>query len=446
MSAEAAPAAQEADFFRRAVQSYETQTGQPALAWLLIALANAAFQAAFYCAMRADRAAAGEFGTLNAALGIIGLLTLPLLALHQAFRLYPMHPPRAGQDARLDSLRSSAVTVIETSALIWAACCCLLTLVPLPLPYLPRYPLQLLALLNVLAALGSVVTGSVYENRNQYRRWIILLVAAALIRMIAGGVLTLTPLAPWAETGLTVFLLASLITLIPALRTGTLDWPARLKTCRAVFDHDFLVFTGATLSVFLGIYLFSNADRIVTLRWVDTLPDQRVMMSSGTQDGFDFYQASGLWGRALLWGTQPLLWILFARRARLTHTTAASLTFFWLYLAALVLGALILGTLTQPHTLHAMGDFFQTAGYYAPTFAAVMIPLGLLQGLGIFSIASRRYPECFVLGGCSLVYTLVLLLFGRRPETMLPYMFGASIISLMAVLFVGVVRWGRRQP
>jgi hypothetical protein len=29
---------------------------------------------------------------------------------------------------------------------------------------------------------------------------------------------------------------------------------------------------------------------------------------------------------------------------------------------------------------------------------------------------------------------------------MLAYMFGAALVALMIVLFVGVVRWGRKQP
>jgi hypothetical protein len=27
-----------------------------------------------------------------------------------------------------------------------------------------------------------------------------------------------------------------------------------------------------------------------------------------------------------------------------------------------------------------------------------------------------------------------------------PYMFGGGLVSLMVVLFVGIVRWGRKQP
>jgi hypothetical protein len=136
--------------------------------------------------------------------------------------------------------------------------------------------------------------------------------------------------------------------------------------------------------------------------------------------------------------------VLHAERSKLNKTTLASLKFFWIYLAALVLGAIALGFFaSQGGPLDKLVPF---AGSIGPTFAAVMIPLGLMQGLGIFSLASRRYPECFLIGGCGIVYTIVLEIVGRRPEMMLPYMFGSSMVALMIVLFVGVVRWGRRQP
>jgi hypothetical protein len=89
---------------------------------------------------------------------------------------------------------------------------------------------------------------------------------------------------------------------------------------------------------------------------------------------------------------------------------------------------------------------FELTSHLVPSLAATMIPLGLLQALGVFSLASRRYPECFVLGGCSVGYTLLLYLAGRQPQLMPAYMFGAGLVCLMAVLFVGVVRWGRKQP
>ena len=90
---------------------------------------------------------------------------------------------------------------------------------------------------------------------------------------------------------------------------------------------------GATFSVLLALFLFSSADRIVAQSWFG-----RFAETTGQRDcDFDAYQTAGLLARALLWGTQPLLWILFAERSRLTNTTTASLHFFWIYLGVLLL-------------------------------------------------------------------------------------------------------------
>jgi hypothetical protein len=241
-------------------------------------------------------------------------------------------------------------------------------------------------------------------------------------------------------------MVAGFVTLTPALRARGVDMAGRLKTCRDVFDRDFLLFAGATLSVLLGIYLFTNADRIVSLGWMNRLAGRVMDPSVGTQTGFDHYQAAGLLGRGLLWGTQPLLWILFAQRSRLDRTTPASLTFFWIYAGVLLLGAILLGFLAQPLSRLFCGPNFQSTARLVPSLAAAMVPLGLLQALGIFSLASRRYHECFVLGGCAAGYALLLYFAGRQPQLMPAYMFGGGLVSSMIVLFVGIVRWGRKQP
>jgi hypothetical protein len=447
MKSEAAPTTKNVDLPPAAHAPHRDLLGKPHLAWLLVTVANFIFQATFYREMTWDENSAGEFGLFNAALGIIGFLTVPLLAVHHAFYLYPICPSGLRANARLESLRSSSVIVVESFAWVWGGFCLLLTLLTLPLSYLPRLHLSLFAFFNVLLALGAILSRTIYENKDKQRQWVILFVSATLVRVIFAAIGAVwNPFDSWADAGLATFLIAGFITLTPALRPREVDWSTRLKALQNVVDREFLLFAGATFSVLLGLFLFTNADRFVSIGWMVSNPGAAVHMTASTEAGFDSYQASGLLGRALLWGTQPLLWILFAQRARLNKTIPSSLFYFWIYLGALIGGAFLLGLLTQQGSLRAMGHSFQVAGFWAPTFAVAMIPLGLLQGLGIFSLASRRYAECFVIGACSVGYTLILILFGRQPELMLAYMFGASVISLMIVLFVGVVRWGRLQP
>jgi O-antigen/teichoic acid export membrane protein len=438
--ATAAKATGELGLFRRALFIYQKETGQSPAGWVFLALLNFITQIVFR-----HELAPGEFGTLNTALGVIGLMTVPLLAVNQAFTHYLACDHAAGQSARIDSLRAAVLPVTETFAWIWGAVCFLLVFLLLPLLDLPRFSLQLFTLMNVLIALGGLVSWAVCRGGNQLRLWAWLLAAAALTRVVAG--VGLTRLEPWAESGLAAFLLAGFITLTPALRSRETDLVMRWKACRAIWsnlDRDFLLCVGATFSVLLALFLFSSADRIVAQSWFGVATNNN--MGLVNWDQFDAYQTAGLLGRALLWGTQPLLWILFAQRFPLTRTTPVSLTFFWIYLGALLLGAILLGCVAQPLSHLFCGPHFQSTASFVPSFAAAMIPLGLLQALGVFSLASRRHHECFVLGGCAVVYTLVLYLVGRQPHLMPAYMFGGGLVSLMVVLFVGIVRWGRKQP
>jgi len=244
---------------------------------------------------------------------------------------------------------------------------------------------------------------------------------------------------PWAESALAAFLLAGCLTLIPILRQPEIEL-ASLKDWRALCQRDFLLYLGATLSVVMALFLFSSADRIVARSWFEHAENYAGWGST------DSYQTAGLLGRSLLWGTQPLLLIFFLRRARTTRTTSDILNLFWIYLGVLVAGALLLTLLRRPLCEFFGGENVRLATMLVPFFALVMTLLGIIQGLGIFALASRRYIECFVLGGASIGYTALLYFAGRQPVLMLTYMFGAGLFSLMLVLFVGIVRWGRRQP
>jgi hypothetical protein len=436
MNANLAPASK-ADFLRRAAFAYQKVTGQTMTVCALAALFNFIAQ----IALRRELLP-GEFGTFNTALGAIGLMTVPLLAVNQAFTLYLSIPHDAAQSAHLDSLRSATLLVTETFAWIWGVISLVLIFFVLQLLDLPRFSLQLFSLLNVLLALGGILSFAISQSEKRLGYWAALLLAATATRAIVSAGLGAQE--PWADSGLAAILLAGFITLVPALRARETDTAARLTALRAVWNRDFLLYAGATFSVLLALFLFSSADRIVGQSWFGVATNTNMQFVDWAK--FDAYQTAGLLGRALLWGTQPLLWILFAQRSQLAKTSATSLTFFWIHLGSLVLGAILLGLLAQPLSHLFCGANFQLTALFVPTLAAVMVPLGLLQALGIFALASRRYPECFVLGACSVGYTLLLYIAGRQPQIMPAYMFGGALVSLTVVLFVGVVRWGRKQP
>jgi hypothetical protein len=271
------------------------------------------------------------------------------------------------------------------------------------------------------------------------RFWGWLLAGSALARVLAGAGLAWSE--PWAESGLAAFLVAGFITLIPALSQGESGAGLRMKALRSAMDRDFLRYLGATFSVLLGMFLFSSADRLIAQSWFGVVTN----LNMGLVDwpGFDAYQTAGLLGRALLWGTQPLLLLMLAERSRLSQTTPASLIWFWIYLGALAAGSFLLICFQGPVSrLFCGADFFETERF-VPSFALAMVPLGVLQGLGVFVLASRRFVECHVFGGLGVVYTLLLYLVGRQAQLMPAYMFGGGVLAIMVLLFVGIARWGR---
>ena len=429
MSADSPSVAPGIRIVSRAFRAYRRETGQSLLLWLVLALLSFATQLVF---RRELAPSVGEFGCLNTALGVAGLAAVPLLALNQAFAHYFARDHAPERRERVEALRAASPCVTEAAALAWGILLVPLLSVLLPRLGLPRFSVDLFTLLVVFITLGALVSGAI--SAHNPRLWAGLVLAAALVRLGASAFLSHD--APWAESGLAAFFLAGWITLVPALCRPETE-RGRHKAWAALCDRDFLLHLGATFSVVLAVFLFTSADRVIALsRFVNPANN----LGYADLGLFDDYQTAGLLGRALPWGTQPLLFLFYAERSRLNKTTAASLRYFWIYLAALFAGAILL-ILLAPFLSWLFGRTGDDAhGSFLPGFALTMLPLGLLQGLGVFALASRRHPECFVLGGSSVAYLLLLGFFGQ------PFMMGGGIMALVLVLFVGIVRWGRSHP
>ena len=380
--------------FRRAENFYREQTGQSLVLVFVLFLLSVLAQIVFRREL-----APGEFGTLNTVLGLIGLMTVPVIAVDRALAWYLSRIHAPARDHSLVALRDASLPILEMSAWAWAALTLVLLFPVLSLLDLPRFSLGLFALLNIFIALAGVVSGAICDQLRQARFWAGLLLAAAVIRLLAGGLLA--HYEPWSESVLAAFILGGFIILVPVLRQAPIEIEARIRAVQAILDRDFLIYLGATFSVLLAVFLFSSADRIIAQSWFGSpSPDNAGTLKDYVNwPAFDAYQSAGLLGRSLLWGTQPLLLIFFAQRSRLEKSTSASLLWFWIYLGALITGVILLILLRQPVSRWFCGtDFAPTAGL-VPVFALAMIPLGLLHGLSFFALASRRYPECFVLGG-----------------------------------------------
>jgi hypothetical protein len=79
-------------------------------------------------------------------------------------------------------------------------------------------------------------------------------------------------------------------------------------------------------------------------------------------------------------------------------------------------------------------------------FATVMAPIGFLQAIGYFYLATRRFLECYCFGGLGLLYATILVLYGRQVDMLLSLMFGGAMLSLLALGALSLTRWSRTQP
>lgn len=440
-------------FLKRALVHYRTETGRSLGLWVFIALANLLTQIILRRELNI-----GEFGMFNSALGVVGLMCVPLIAVDQTFVWHGLYDQGADRKEKLAAILAVAPIVTEAFTWVWGVFSVAFLLITLPFLDFSRTSMHLFIVVTVLVALGGVLSGAVCRAGNRLRLWAGLVLAATALRLILASIAGW--MEPWAEAGLGAFLVAGLVMSIPALTHSTVEESRQLEALKTVRDRRFLVDLGATLCVVMAIFLFSSADRFVSQSWfgysravlVDPTPPggghegYLVRFEVNDMRLFDAYQTAGLLARSLLWGTQPLLLLFFYARLRLNRSTAASLHWFWVYVSVLIGGAILLELLRTPVSWLFCGDDYAMTAHLLPTLTMAMIPLGLLQGLGVFSLASRRYPECFVLGASSLGYLLLLYLAGRQEQLMPAYMFGGGLVSLMILLFVGVVRWGRKQP
>ena len=268
--------------------------------------------------------APGEFGTLNALLGVALVMLVPLAAFSAFLR-------RELAAARAENLH---VPILTRVAIAWAIACVVILLAVLPSLDLPRASLLFFELLvvtaGVLAICGRPVTPA---------RWCAVIgISAAVLRLgvsswAAGNW-------PMAESGLGALLLGGLLAGLPALRDQPETPPlaGAWKILRPAFVPGL-----AFVSVAVALALFTNADRIAAQVNLGT-PDANniVNMPMGAAvsafvdySQFDDYQTAGLWMRGLLWSLLPMLALFYRQRAGSSRTTYASLRWFWIYLGAL---------------------------------------------------------------------------------------------------------------
>ncbi len=216
MKAEKPPAGRALEIFCHVSGLYRQGAGQGLLSWGLVAILG--FAALIVLRRRLEP---GEFGTLNTALTLAGLLTVPVTALPLAFASYLARehgPAAAGKD------RMAACLGAGSGAGFYARLGCggdRPDLGPVSDVMPARFTLHLFTLLDLLLMLGGVASGALCLGRNRLGLWAFLLVMAAVVRFVVA--LVLGAREPWAESGMAASVAAGVILFAPILRQTELD-------------------------------------------------------------------------------------------------------------------------------------------------------------------------------------------------------------------------------
>lgn len=379
-----------------------------------------------------------EFGSFNTTLSLVNLLAVPLAAASQAIT-HDLAWHHANDNQReLRQLQFACQKMLRHFT--WVLSLLALALIqPLTVFFhFPRASLMVVALACVPITMWSLL-GSVWcAGLSRFKLLAGLNFGSMVVRFATGAALVYVW--PKAESAVAATfaagcVLASVVIFHRPTKEETAT--ATADTGESPWTREFIIYLGAALLVGLANFSYCFIDQLIAQRYLEG-------------ENLGLYVAAGLLARAVFWGSQPLLVVYFTQRSGREHSTRGSISLWLIYVAVVVVGVMLLWFLQVPlcklllgpnkmHELPAMLEILKL-------FIRVVIPVGILQGLGFYYLAAERLPESYLFGFLGLGYCAVLIFFGRSMEMMLSLMLGAAVISLLVLLLVAVIRWGRNQP
>jgi len=400
------------------------------MAWLsdglILTAANfiAALGNYFFQALMRRHLSWSEFGYLNATLSLIMFAGVPLTAASQTMTHHLAQIGAFGDPGKIAQLQAASLKMLRyLTWIIFAAC--ILVIVPVT-DYLrfPRMSLAWAGLLWIPVNLWSTLGSAWCSGLSRFRLLSILLMAAALVRLVTG--VAAVTFYPWAEAGIGASVLSGLVLAAIAVFSPHHATVASLR--KVLLYRDMLLYGVASLAVAFGAFAFLQGDQIIAQRH---FPGEQLGRYSG----------AGLLGRTIVWASLPVITVYFTRLSGHNPKLPSPAPLLGIYLALILAGAAGLILVRAPMLKLFLGVHDDDLSAMTAQFALAMIPIGILQAMGCHFLALRRLPECLVFGACGLGYLIALTLFGRTPTLMLNWMTGAAIAS---VVLVGLASLARR--
>jgi O-antigen/teichoic acid export membrane protein len=389
----------------------------------LAAFANYVFQA-----VMGHWLSLAEFGYLNSALGMVAFLAVPLTAASQAVTHYLAQHQAQDDQKKLAQLQAASRWWLMQLTWVFGFISLLLFQ---PLNHFfnfPRSTVLWVVLATIPLNLAVVLGTACCLGLSRFRLLAGLLIGSATLRLILG--LVSVRLFPTAETGLIVTCLASLVLVVGLLIRPVLPVSGRSNLR---WDHGFVRYLTACFSICLGNFLFLQSDQIIAQR-------------SLSGEWLGLYSAAGLLGRAVVWGSMPILTVFFTQRSGQSRSTRGPKLLLGGYIGLILVGTVVLVMGEDLLTRLILGRDEEEMTQLIYRFATVMAPIGFLQAAGYFYLATRRFLECYCFGILGILYATILILYGRHVDMLLSLMFGGAMLSLLALGALSLTRWSRTQP
>ena len=365
----------------------------------------------------------GEYGLVLVTITFIGFLGLPSAIASQAITHYIARFHYNQDNERLHSLLAGCRRFLFHMT-IAGSILAIILIKPLGHYFnIPRTSLTDIALACVLGGLWGSYATALCQGLGWFKRLALIGLLAAVLRVLFGWLTThLWPIAEWAVAASAVMLLSNFV-----LFFWKKDFPRRTEKLVSPWTPEFVQFLIVSAACVIGSIFFSQGDLLVANKFF-------------TKKEIDAYGSAGVLARALTTAVGPLLAVLFTHRSSRHHGDALmeQLKLVGLYAAGLISGAICLYVL-RGFCLQLLHRNTPEAAGMIGRFAMTMVFVGLLQALGMWSLASRWMKISLLYGGLGIGYWLALLFLGKTPADLLRVMPVAAGIAFVTVFLVWIV-------
>jgi O-antigen/teichoic acid export membrane protein len=386
-------------------------------AGLLTGMGNMVFQA-----IMGRHLPTAEYGYLNTTLGLISLLSLPALIASNAITHYIAHFRASGNEASLTGLLLGCRRFLLRLTLLGSVAAILLVKPLADFFRFPRASLMLVAVVCAMAGLWGTFASTLCQGMSWFRRLAGIGIATVVFRLTFGLLATLK--FPVAEAAVLSTAVAALANLALLHWRRELVWPGEAES---PWGWDFLRYLLAAAACVGGGYCFMQGDLLVAQRYFKG-------------DTLGHYTVAATLARALPMVVTPLLTVLFTSRSghRTGSVVREQFRLLGLYAGGLLIGAVVLTVLSSFWVRVLLGAKIPDAAAIVGPLALTMVFVGLLQGLGVWSLASRWSKVTLIYGVAGAAYWLSLLWLGTSLDALLRMM---PMASGMAAAFMLLVWW-----